>query len=242
MAEAIVAEDLCFAYGGEPIFSHISLAVGAGEFACVIGANGSGKSTLLRVLLGELEPLSGRVRLLGQDIRRFREWPKVGFLPQNGIAAYADFPATAEEVVAANLFSRIGFLRMQKKEHRELARAALRQVGMEACAGQLIGRLSGGQRQRVMLARVLAGEPCLLLLDEPTTGVDAETVASLLELLARLNRERGLTIVMVTHDTARISKYASRFLCLEEGSIMELGRAQIDDEMHHRHRHPPRPA
>jgi zinc transport system ATP-binding protein len=240
MAEIVGTENLCFAYGSEPVFSQISLSVSGGDFVCLIGANGSGKSTLLRVLLGELEPLSGSVRLFGRDARHFGEWPRIGFLPQSGAAARAGFPATAEEVVMANLFSRIGFMRFPKKAHREMARAALRQVGMEAHAGRLIGKLSGGQRQRVMLARVLAGAPELLLLDEPTTGVDAETVASLLDLLARLNAESGMTIVMVTHDAARAARYASKFLCLEEGSIVELGRAQINDEMLHRHKHPPK--
>jgi zinc transport system ATP-binding protein len=101
----------------------------------------------------------------------------------------------------------------------------------------MIGALSGGQQQRVMLARVLAGDPELLFLDEPTVGVDAETVTSLLELLTRLNREKGLTIVMITHDMARASERMSRVLCLEEGTLVELDRAQINRELTHKHKH-----
>jgi zinc transport system ATP-binding protein len=140
--------------------------------------------------------------------------------------------------VTANLFSRIGFMRLTKRAHREQAGEALARVGMEAHAGRMFGSLSGGQRQRVLLARVLVSEPELLLLDEPTNGVDAETVESLLSLLTRLNREEALTIAMVTHDIARAAAHVSRVFCLEYGSMVELDREQIDEELSHRHKHP----
>jgi zinc transport system ATP-binding protein len=238
MPEAISIDKVSFRYGDEPIFSEIGFSVYQGDFVAVIGANGAGKSTLLRLILGELAPSAGGIRLFGQDARHFRDWPKVGYLPQNGPQAAANFPATAEEIVTANLFSQIGFLRFPKKEHREKARLALEQVGMAAYAKRMIGDLSGGQRQRVMLASVLAGNPEMLLLDEPTTGVDAQTVASLFETLARLNNETGLTVLMVTHDTGRAVEYVSRIVCLEEGSVVELDKAQVYAELTHKHKHP----
>ena len=111
---------------------------------------------------------------------------------------------------------------------------------MGAYSRRLIGELSGGQQQRVMLARVLAGDPKVMLLDEPTTGVDAATVGALYELLAELNRTTGLTIVMVTHDIGGVSRFVSKTFCLEEGSLVELGPAQVHEELAHRHKHPHR--
>jgi zinc transport system ATP-binding protein len=240
LPDAVTADGLSFRYGDEAVFSRVGFSLRRGDFAGVIGSNGSGKSTLLRLILGELVPTSGSILLFGKDSRRFDEWPRIGYLAQNGLASGADFPATAGEIVTANLFSRIGFMRFAKRVHREMAGEALARVGMADCFGRMFGSLSGGQRQRVLLARVLVGEPELLLLDEPTNGVDAETVTSLLALLARLNRDEGLTVAMVTHDIARASEYVSRILCLEYGSMVELDRAQLEDELLHRHRHPAR--
>lgn len=238
MPDVIEAENLSFGYGAELVLEKIGFSVSAGDFAAVIGANGTGKSTLMRLLLGELEPSGGTIRLFGQDVRKFKDWPKIGYVPQNGLASRADFPATAEEIVKANLFSQIGLLRFPKKIHREKVRQALELVDMGPYARRMIGRLSGGQQQRVMLARVLVNRPEIMLLDEPTTGVDAGTVQSLYELLSYLNREFGLTIVMVTHDIGRAEQYVSRTLCLEEGSMVELDKTQIKEELSHKHKHP----
>jgi zinc transport system ATP-binding protein len=238
MSAVINAENLSFHYADEPIFAGIGFSVRKGDMVAVIGANGAGKSTLLKLILGELTPAAGSIRLFGREVRSFRDWPKIGFLPQSAPAAGEHFPATAEEIVTASLFAQIGLLRFPRAEHRAKARAALREVGMEDCAGRLISRLSGGQRQRVMLARVLAGEPELLLLDEPTTGVDEETVLALFSLLTRLNRESGLTVMMVTHDTERAASCVSRILCLENGSLLELDKEQLEEELRHKHKHP----
>lgn len=238
MDKVIEAKELCFGYGSELILDRIGFCIHQGEFVGIIGSNGTGKSTLLKLLLAQLEPVSGEIRLLEQDIRAFKQWSKIGYVAQNGIAAAASFPATAAEVVQANLFSQIGLLRLPRKEHREQALHALELVGMQDYAKRLIGNLSGGQQQRVMLARVLVNQPALMLLDEPTTGIDAKSAEALYELLQRLNRESGIAVVMVTHDVARTSSYAGRMLCLENGSIVELDRHQLDEELFHKHKHP----
>ncbi len=238
MTKVIEAENLSFGYGGEPVFEQVGFTVYAGDYVAVIGANGTGKSTLLALLLGEQTPAQGSIRLFGEDIGHFKDWAKIGYVAQNGTLRGAGFPATCEEIVKANLYAQIGLMRFAKKEHADKARRALALVGMEAFADRLIGNLSGGQQQRVMIARVLAGEPEIMLLDEPTTGIDAGSVQALYELLSRLNRETGITIVMVTHDIARASEYVGRTLCLEEGSIVELAREQLRDELSHKHKHP----
>ncbi len=237
MTTVIQAQDVSFSYGGEPILTKIGFSVCKGDFVAIIGQNGAGKSTLIKLLLGLLPLQSGSIRLFDREIRRFKDWPKIGYVPQNGISG-AGFPATAEEIVRLNLYSQIGPLRFPKKVHAEKVKKALELVSMEKHAKSLIGSLSGGQLQRVMIARVLVSGPEVMLLDEPTTGIDTKAAQALYELLARLNRETGLTIAMVTHDIARASDYVSRTLCLEEGSLVELQREQVKEELSHKHKHP----
>jgi zinc transport system ATP-binding protein len=232
-------ENLGFSYGGEPIFSQIDFSVRKGDFVVVIGSNGAGKSTLFRLILGELAPPEGKVRLFEDDSKGRRH--VIGYLPQNGPSANMDFPATVEEIVMSNLFLQIGFLRFPKKEHREKVREALERVGMAAFAKRLIGDLSGGQKQRVLLARALAGDPELLMLDEPTSGVDLPSIQSMFELLSRMNRTRGITVMMITHDMDHAFQYASRIFCLEKGSLVELEKAQFSEELSHKHKHPQSP-
>jgi len=238
MQTVIEAEDLGFSYGGEMIFSGARFSVNPGDFVAVIGSNGAGKSTLMRLILGELTPTEGRVKVFGQDAARFRDWPRIGYVPQNAARAGQDFPASVKEIVEANLYGQAGLFRLPGRALRARAAEALRQVGMEGFERRPIGQLSGGQQQRVMLARVLAGQPEALLLDEPTSGVDAQTVDALYGLLTRLSRDRGMTIVMVTHDVARASALASRVMCLEEGSLVELPPHQVKEELEHKHKHP----
>jgi zinc transport system ATP-binding protein len=240
MSNVIEATNLSFHYGNEPIFTNINFSVNKGDFVAIIGSNGTGKSTLLRLILKELTPATGKIRLFDQDIRQFKNWPDIGYVAQNVVQSISNFPATVEEIVTANLFSQIGLLRFPKKEHREKVQKALELVDMAAYSKHLIGELSGGQQQRVMLARVLVNNPKVMLLDEPTSGIDAKTIFSLYELLARLNRETGITIVMITHDIERASDYVSRVLCLEEGSLIELDKIQLNDELSHKHKHPPK--
>jgi zinc transport system ATP-binding protein len=238
MQNIIEADNLSFTYGGEPIFTGIGFSVSAGDFIAVIGSNGTGKSTLLRLLLGELTPSSGHIRLFGQDAAAFRDWPKIGYVMQAAAQKGAGFPATVEEIVMANLYSRIGLFRFPRREHHKLTREALEQVGMAASSKRLYSELSGGQQQRVLLARVLVGKPEIMLLDEPATGIDAQTAASLYDLLARLNKETGLTVLMVTHDLSRSVSCANRVLCLEGGLLHELNQAEVDEELSHKHKHP----
>lgn len=238
--ELIEVENLSFSYEEEVIFSQVDFSVRQGDFVVITGPNGSGKSTLLRMLLGELPPSSGGIRLFGQDLRRFKNWPAIAWLPQNVFSAGSAFPATVEEIVMTALFPQIGLCRFPKREHQKKVISALEQVGMADFARRRIGNLSGGQIQRVMLARALAGSSELLLLDEPTAGVDRRSSQSFFELLSRLNAATGLTVVMVTHDLAGVLDFLSRILCLENGSLMELDKKQVDEELSHRHKHPDR--
>lgn len=238
MSETILeTRGLTFAYRDEPVLRGVRFAVSRGDFMSVIGSNGAGKSTLLKLLLGELEPDEGEIFLMGKPLRSFHEWRRIGYVPQNGAGLADGFPATAAEVAEMGLYGRIGPVRLPGRAHRRLAREALALVGMEAYADRMVGRLSGGQIQRVLIARALAAESELLLLDEPATGVDAGAADALYELLDRLNRERGMTVLMVTHDLQRVAELAARTLCLERGTVVELDCAQLEHELAHRHKH-----
>lgn len=236
------ASNVGFQYAREPLFSDVSFRIGRGDFVALTGPNGAGKSTLIKLLLGELTPQKGEISLFGQSVRQFRGWTQIGYLPQNGTAVGANFPATAAEIVQANLFSQIGLMRPVKKEHRQKVKTGLEQVGMAGYANQLFFEMSGGQQQRVLLARMLVAEPAVMILDEPTTGIDAKGIKDLMDLLAALNTQKAVTIVMITHDLMRASVYAGRTFCLEEGSLIELTKNQIHQELAHRHHHDKHPS
>lgn len=237
MNTVIDVKNVKFGFTDLPILTDVSFSVYEGDFVSIIGSNGAGKSTTLRLLLGELTPDSGSIEILGKPSKSFKEWYKVGYVPQNAFDGNTSFPATVMEIITANLYHKIGLFRFTKKEHKERAMNALRLVGMEDFSKRMIGELSGGQRQRVMLARALVGEPTMMVLDEPTTGVDAKTIASFYELLKKLNEEQRLTIIMVTHDIAKSTDYVTRTFCLEDGSLVELDKEQIHHELRHKHTH-----
>jgi zinc transport system ATP-binding protein len=211
---AIRASKLSFSYENQPVLHDLSFEVSAGDFVSLIGSNGAGKSTLLRLLLHELEPDSGMIELLGMPLSKFRDWYRIGYVSQNGISLAEGFPATAAEIVALGLYHEIGPLRFMNKSHRQRVQAALSLVEMADYANRGIGTLSGGQIQRVLIARALAGKSELLLLDEPTTGVDSAASTALYQLLAALCRDENLAVLMVTHDIERAEAYSNRTIGL----------------------------
>lgn len=242
MEPVLQIEQIRFGYAHDPLFADVTFSVEHGDFVGIIGANGTGKSTLLKLILGIIPPSSGSIRILGQEISQFRGWQRVGYLAQGQVWTGRGFPATATEVVQADLNARLGMLRFPGKKQREKVADALELVGLRDKAHQLIGTLSGGQQQRVMLARVLVTEPDLMVLDEPSTGIDTRSAIDLYQILQTLNRDRGMTVVMVTHDIERVRSCLTRVLCLENGSLIELDQDQLADELVHKHKHPANPA
>ena len=222
MDKLIEAENISFSYGYKPVFEKVGFTLNKGDFGVLLGTNGSGKSTLLKLILGELAPASGSLRLFGEDQARFKNWERIGYMAQVGFQSGTGFPATAEEIVKANLYSTLGLFRFPGKAHREKALQALKSVGMADYARSLIGNLSGGQQQRLMLARVLVNDPELLLLDEPTSGVDSDAVDVLYELLDKLNRERKMTLLLITHDAERVLPHVSRQFAMNRGTLREI--------------------
>ena len=230
---AIEIKNLHFSYGKENVLDGVSLCLKEGRLAILAGENGAGKSTLLRLLLGEL-PIGenpkgdqeegssdGSIEILGQDIRQFKDWSRISYVPQNGMGGWKDFPASVEEIVRANLYKQIGLFRFAGKKERQQVKNALAQVGMEEYQNRLIGRLSGGQQQRVLLARALVNEPKLLILDEPTSALDEKNASHFYQLLKKINAEKKLTVLMVTHDLKRAASYADDIWVLEDGKIKQ---------------------
>ncbi|MDM7911954.1 MAG: ABC transporter ATP-binding protein [Methanotrichaceae archaeon] len=198
---------------GHPVLEDINLELDEGDFLGLIGPNGGGKSTLLKVMLGLIKPDRGEVRIFGKKPEEARKY--VGYMPQKTLFD-PSFPVSAIEVVMMGRYSRTGLFRRYSKEDREAALSALEAVGMKELANREIGSLSGGEQQRVFVARSLVSEPKLLLLDEPTAGVDAAQQEEFYELLCRLNRKKGIAIVLVSHDVTAISKYVTKIACLNQ--------------------------
>jgi zinc transport system ATP-binding protein len=215
----IDAADVTFGYTARPVIEDVSVSVDAGEFLGLVGPNGSGKSTLMQLLLGLLEPDSGSVELFGEPAHAFDDGERVGYVAQDSDTA-TGMPITVSEVVLMGRFPHAGFGRISRAD-RDKMREALETVGIADLADRPIGALSGGQRQRTYIARALAAEADLLALDEPTVGVDAESVEAFYELLAELHAD-GMTILLVEHDIGTVVDHADRVLCLD-GEVLYDG-------------------
>jgi zinc transport system ATP-binding protein len=218
MTPLLEVERVSYRYGDALVLEGVSLAVAKGEFFGVIGPNGSGKTTLLRIMLGLIRPTAGDVKLFGRAVGSFRDWGRVGYMPQK-TAFDGALPVTAAEVVATGLIPLLGFRRrIGPDEHRKITESLAR-VGMEKLAHARMGALSTGQQQRILIARALVSDPELLLLDEPTASIDVEAQSSFYTLLRSFNRERGVTLVIVSHDIGVVAQEVSRVACLNRQVI-----------------------
>jgi zinc transport system ATP-binding protein len=207
---------LSYRYEREYVLEDIHLPVPKGSFLGIVGPNGSGKSTLLKLILGLLKKQQGEILLFGQEISRFKDWEKIGFVSQKANSFNSGFPATVFEVVKSGLTKKIGLFHYLKKEHREQIHNAIESVGLLPLIKRNIGELSGGQQQRVFIARALVSQPQLLILDEPTVGVDAQHVQEFYEMLADLNQKLGITLLLVTHDIGTITDKVTHVACLNK--------------------------
>ena len=220
-------EDVSFGYTASPVLEDISLTVTAGEYVGLIGPNGSGKSTLLQLLLGLHTPDTGSVELFGHPSRAFVDRERVGYVAQDVTENTKKMPITVAEVVLMGRFPHTGFGRVGTRD-RALTRDALETVGIDHLADRRITRLSGGQRQRAYIARALAGEADFLVLDEPTVGVDAESVEGFFDLLAELNAD-GMTILLVEHDIGAVLDHTDRVICLNRELYFDGSPAAFAD-------------
>ena len=207
--------------GGARILEDVSIRVEPGEFVAILGDNGSGKTTLVRTLVGLVPLAAGRLEVFGTPLNRFSEWPRLGYVPQR-LAIGGGVPATVREVVASGRTGRLSRLRRFSAADRDAVDHALEDVGLTDRAGHAVATLSGGQQQRVLIARALAGEPEVLVLDEPTAGVDAESQDTLAAALGHLSAAGG-SVVLVAHELGPLAAHIGRAVVLSRGRVVSDG-------------------
>ena len=232
--EILKVENLNFEYPDTPVLRDVNFTLHKGDFLGIIGANGAGKSTLIKIILKILPFTQGKITLFGEDLSKFKDNCKIGYVSQKANSFNNGFPATVKEVVMATLYSKKGLLKRYNKEDTEKLHTVLEKVGMEGYENKMIGKLSGGQQQRIFIARTLISGPELLLMDEPTVGVDAKSVNQIMDIINELNKQ-GMTIIMTNHDTPELVRASSKLLIFcEHGngefiSRNNLTMQQIDD-------------
>ena len=202
----LTCQNLCVGYDGKSVLQDLNFEVHAGDYLCIVGENGSGKSTLMKTILGLQVPISGRI-LTGDGLRK----NEIGYLPQQTLVQ-KDFPASVKEIVLSGCQGRCGSRPFYSKEEKQLAAESIRKMQIESLSGRCYRELSGGQQQRVLLARALCATRKILLLDEPVSGLDPKVTAQMYTLIESLNRQDGITVIMISHDIAAAVKYASHIL------------------------------
>jgi zinc transport system ATP-binding protein len=242
----ISVSDACVTLQGRPVVRQVDLHVRAGEFVTLLGANGSGKSTLVRAIVGLVPLASGSVELFGSPVTRFADWRRLGYVPQRSTAE-SGVPATVREVVGTGRLARRR-LGWSGRADRAAVAEAIELVRLSDRSTDSVARLSGGQQQRVMIARALAGRPDLLVLDEPTAGVDHASQLVLADIFAELVA-RGTTVLLVTHELGPLAPLVDRAVVLRDGrksfegppadAVLDLGLGHTGE--HHCHDTPPSP-
>ena len=202
----LLCQNLAVGYDGKTVVSGLNFEVCAGDYLCIVGENGAGKSTLVKTLMQLQSPLSGSIRF-GDGLQK----KEIGYLPQQTIVQ-KDFPASVQEIVRSGCQTRCGLRPFYSREEKQLAADAMRKMQVEGLRKRCYRELSGGQQQRVLLARALCAARKMLLLDEPAAGLDPKVTAELYSLIEKLNREDGVTILMISHDIHATVRYASHIL------------------------------
>ncbi|MGG4143036.1 ABC transporter ATP-binding protein [Paenibacillus algorifonticola] len=216
--DIISLEGVTFSYQQQRVITGLNLSVRERDFIGLIGSNGAGKTTLLKMIVGLLKPESGVIRLFGEPVGQFKAWEKIGYVPQKN-AFNPLFPATVREVVLSGLYGRNKLFRRITKSDYLKADDALHAMKIEDLADKRIGQLSGGQQQRAFLARALINNPSLLILDEPTVGIDAETQESFFHMIKHMHQHHNITFLMVSHDMEMIRTYLGLHQAAQSGKL-----------------------
>ena len=223
MNSAIEATTIHYSYGDLPVLDNLSFSVPEGDFFIVIGPNGSGKTTLMKVISGLLKHQKGHLKILNRPIESYKRKAlakTIAFVPQT---TSVDFPFTVMEVVLMGRSPHLGMLGLEKEEDLKAAERALVFTGVNHLADRKMDQLSGGEQQRVFIARAICQEPQIMLLDEPTASLDLAHQSRVMDLMEKLKKEKGVTIVMVSHDVNLAAMYGDRLVLLKEGRIVSAG-------------------
>lgn len=223
----IELSDVSFQYDREEVLKDITFNLHQGDYLGIIGPNGGGKTTLLKIMVGLLKPHQGTVKLFGKPIAEFRDWYKIGYVPQKVVNFDTNFPITVEEVVAMGRYGQKGLLNNITKTDKELIKQSLEHVEMWEYKDRLIGDLSGGQQQRVFIARALASEPEVIFLDEPTAGIDVKNQEQFYILLQELNKKLNKTLVLVSHDINAVAHEVTELVCINKTLVYDSDPKQF---------------
>lgn len=221
-------KDLSFRYNTNSILEKITFDIQAGDYVGIVGPNGGGKTTLLKLMLGLLQPDSGEVLLSGDPVRHSEDRSRIGYVPQRSAGDDHFFPATVAEIVMSGRTASRGFLVRLSKADRAAVKRAMKTADIAHLSRRRLGELSGGERQRVLIARALAGDPAILMLDEPTSAVDALSQEVFYTFLRKLH-DQGLTIVIVSHDLDIVTHEVDTVLCLNKHLICH---GPVEDVVH----------
>lgn len=219
MKKVIEIKNIYFGYDTRQLLANVSFDINEGDFMGIVGPNGSAKTTLIKLLLGILEPQQGSINIFGEPIKAFNQWQRLGYISQKARDINSSFPATVEEIIAANIYPEKRSFGMSGKKQRDKLEEALSIVDMGDYKRSLIGNLSGGQQQRVFIARALVNKPEMIIMDEPLVGVDVSSQEKFYSLMEILNKRLGITLVMVSHDIGAISDRTNKVACLGNQSI-----------------------
>ena len=219
--KAVSINNLNFSYSQIPVLKNCNLNVDVGEFTVILGGNGSGKSTLIKLMLGELKTNSGEIKILGKNIEYYVSFQDIGYVPQINIVNKIAFPITCLELVSLNLYEEFGLIKIPKKNHYQKAKDILKKMGMESYINTPVNELSGGLAQRAMISKAMINDPKILILDEPTAGVDKYSKDHFFETIDFLSKKFNVTIIMVTHELKEMESLNIKMTKYEmiEGSL-----------------------
>ncbi|MDU2582952.1 MAG: metal ABC transporter ATP-binding protein [Anaerococcus hydrogenalis] len=217
----IEVKDLVFSYGKDNILKNISFDLNRGDFLTIQGENGSGKSTLIKLILKDLKKKSGQIKLFGKDIEEFDDFSKIGYVPQVNDANKVAFPVTGKEFVVLNLYKKFNIFNRPTKKCYKKVYDTFEILNIENLLNIPFNQLSGGQAQKVMIARAMVNDPDLLILDEPTVGVDENSKRDFLKLLAHLNDEHKISILMISHEMDIVREFSKRQIRIKNGRIVD---------------------
>lgn len=215
----IEIKNLKFGYNENLILKGINLDLDEGDFAVISGENGSGKSTLIKLILGELKKDSGSIKLFGIDMEEFRNFDKIGYVPQVNEAIKVAFPVSAREYVGLNLYKEFSIFNTITKKSKSKIENTFSTLKIKELIDRPVNKLSGGQAQRVMIARAMVNNPDILILDEPTVGIDKKSKEDFLDLLVHLNTHHKISILMITHEMEILGDYVDKVFKLKDGAI-----------------------
>ena len=209
-------ENLNIIRSNDYVIKNANFKIYKGDYIGIVGPNGGGKTTLLLALLGILKKEKGRIRLYGKDIEEFANWEKIAYVSQNAINFDSQFPLSVKELVSLGRVSKKNLGKKLKKEDFKIVDEYLEFMGLEDIVNKRIGQLSGGQKQRVFVAKALVRNPEIIFLDEPVTGIDADTQEKFYKKLSDLNIQKGITILIVSHDLSAVFCRMSRVMCVNK--------------------------